>query len=188
VGNAIKFLLFEFLLFGVCRIGTPAAQSAPAGSISVSAYVRLTDPLEQAFSLDAPAGWHTEGGLARRAALQINPYVRSLSADKMTYLMLGEPTLPSFTPPKPDGQCDRPSGRHPVRCGAWRAGAGVALLAQAWSSRACMERWRYGVCARRSSSPVRRNGPISRARQMPVAYRYSLPVRWRRGALHVHPQ
>ncbi len=42
-------------------------------------------------------------GLARRAALQINPYVRSLSADKMTYLMLGEPTLPSFTPPSQMG-------------------------------------------------------------------------------------
>jgi hypothetical protein len=63
----------------------------------------LTDPLEQAFSLDVPAGWHSEAGLARRAALQINPYVRSLSADKMTYLMLGEPTLPSFTPPSQMG-------------------------------------------------------------------------------------
>jgi hypothetical protein len=103
MGKAIIFLLFGLLLFGAFGIGTAAAQSALAGSISVSAYVRLTDPLEQAFSLDVPAGWHSEGGLARRAALQINPYVRSLSADKMTYLMLGEPTLPSFTPPSQMG-------------------------------------------------------------------------------------
>jgi hypothetical protein len=82
---------------------TATAQSTPSGSLSVSTYVRLTDPLEQAFSLDVPAGWRSEGGLARRAALQINPYVRSLSPDKMTYLMLGEPTLPSFTPPSPMG-------------------------------------------------------------------------------------
>jgi hypothetical protein len=101
--NAILFLLFGLVLFGAREIGTAAAQSTPGGSISVSAYVRLTDPLEQAFSLDVPAGWHSEGGLARRAALQINPYVRSLSADKMTYLMLGEPTLPSFTPPSQMG-------------------------------------------------------------------------------------
>jgi len=91
------------LLFGVWINGTARAQSAPSSSLSVSGYVRLTDPLEQAFSLDVPAGWRSEGGLARRAALQINPYVRSLSADKMTYLMLGEPTLPSFTPPNQMG-------------------------------------------------------------------------------------
>src|ERR1700722_6626589 len=82
---------------------TVTAQSAPTSSLSVSAYARLTDPLEEAFSLDVPAGWRSEGGLARRAALQINPYVRSLSPDKMTYLMLGEPTLPSFTPPSQMG-------------------------------------------------------------------------------------
>src|ERR1700733_8500161 len=97
--NATQFLIFVLLLFGACGNETATAQSAPGGSISVSAYVRLTDPLEQAFSLDVPAGWHSEGGLARRAALQINPYMRSLSADKMTYLMLGEPTLPSYAPP-----------------------------------------------------------------------------------------
>ena len=105
---------FRALLFGACGIGTAAAQSAPGGSISVSAYVRLTDPLEQAFSLDVPAGWRSEGGLARRAALQINPYVRSLSADKMTYLMLGEPTLPSFTPPSQMGNAIGHPGRHPL--------------------------------------------------------------------------
>ena len=72
-----------FFLFGVWSIGAATAQSSPSGSLSVSGYVRLTDPLEQAFSLDVPASWRSEGGLARRAALQINPYVRSLSPDKM---------------------------------------------------------------------------------------------------------
>src|SRR3984885_6355837 len=92
-----------FFLFGAWSIGAATAQSSPSGSLSVSGYVRLTDPLEQAFSLDVPAGWRSEAGLARRAALQINPYVRSLSPDKMTYLMLGEPTLPSFGPPSQMG-------------------------------------------------------------------------------------
>ena len=91
------------LLGGLWAIGPSAAQNAPGGSLPVSGYTRLTDPLEQAFSLDVPAGWRSESGLARRAALQINPYVRSLSPDKMTYLMLGEPTLPSFTPPSEMG-------------------------------------------------------------------------------------
>jgi hypothetical protein len=78
----------------------PAAKSgAAAHALSVSGYVRLTDPQEHAFTADVPAGWRSEGGLARRSALQINPYLRSLSPDKMTYLMIGEPTLPTFSPP-----------------------------------------------------------------------------------------
>jgi len=74
---------------------------AHAGSLppGVSGFVRLTDPLEQSFTVETPAGWRSETGLARRSALQINLYARSLSPDKMTYLMIGEPTMPSFTPP-----------------------------------------------------------------------------------------
>lgn len=74
-----------------------------ARPISVPGYVRLTDPLEQAFTVDVPSGWQSVGGLARRSALQINPYVRSLSPDKMTYLMMGEPTMPTFAPPSQMG-------------------------------------------------------------------------------------
>ena len=78
---------------------TAVAPSAATRALAVSGYVRLTDPLEQAFTVDVPAGWRSEGGLARMAALQINPYLRSLSPDKMTYLMIGEPTLPTYSPP-----------------------------------------------------------------------------------------
>lgn len=79
-----------------------AAASGSHGSaepISVSGYKTFSDPLEQAFTVQVPSGWETVGGLARRAALQINPFVRSLSPDKMTYLILGEPTLPGYVPP-----------------------------------------------------------------------------------------
>lgn len=81
---------------------TPSAVASPnAGSHSpaVSGYVHIADPLEQAFGVDVPAGWRSEAGLARRSALQVNPYVRSLSPDQMTYLMIGEPALPTYTPP-----------------------------------------------------------------------------------------
>jgi PDZ domain len=80
-----------------------AAKSTNAALLSVSNYVRLTDPLEQAFTVEVPSGWNSVGALARQAALQINPYVRSLSPDKMTYLLLGDPTLPSFSPPSQMG-------------------------------------------------------------------------------------
>ena len=71
----------------------------------------MTDPIEQAFTVEVPAGWRSEAGLARIAALQINPYVRSLSPDKMTYLMIGEPTLPAYAPPSQMGNTiGRPEG------------------------------------------------------------------------------
>jgi len=76
-----------------------SAPSSSMGTLAVSGYTHLTDPIEQSFTVDVPAGWSSAAGLARRSVLQINPYVRSLSPDKMTYLLIGEPTLPSFTPP-----------------------------------------------------------------------------------------
>ena len=86
-----------------------AAQSPAAGSqapaagapISVSGYTIFTDPLEQSFTIEIPAGWRTVGGMARRSALQINAFVRAVSPDKMTYLLIGEPTLLSYVPPNP---------------------------------------------------------------------------------------
>ena len=75
------------------------APSGASPAVAVSNYTRLTDPLEQAFTIDVPAGWRSEAGLARWSALQIDPYVRSLSPDKMTYLIIGEPSLPSYAPP-----------------------------------------------------------------------------------------
>jgi PDZ domain len=77
--------------------------NASAPPLNRPGYVRLTDPLEQSFTIDAPSGWRSETGLARRSALQINAYFRSLSPDKMTYLLIGEPTLPSFVPPSQMG-------------------------------------------------------------------------------------
>jgi hypothetical protein len=78
-----------------------AAASATVHPLSVADYASFTDPLEQAFTVQVPSGWRTVGGLARRSALQINPFLRSLSPDKMTYLLIGEPTLPSYVPPSP---------------------------------------------------------------------------------------
>jgi hypothetical protein len=80
-----------------------AALVNPEKPLAVSAYVRTGDPLEQAFTVEVPPGWRSEVGLARRSALQINAYVRSLSPDKMTYLIIGEPTMPAFVPPSQMG-------------------------------------------------------------------------------------
>jgi len=94
----ISAILFLALLFSSNAFALILHTGSAPGS-SASGYVTITDPLEKAFMVEVPAGWRSEAGLARRAALQINPYVRSLSPDKMTYLIVGEPTLPGFTPP-----------------------------------------------------------------------------------------
>ena len=93
VSRLLLVLLMAFAIAGNAQIRAAAA-SAP-----VSGYTTFSDPLEQAFTIQVPSGWKTVGGLARRAALQINPFVRSLSPDKTTYLIIGEPTLPGYVPP-----------------------------------------------------------------------------------------
>ena len=80
-----------------------SAAGAPLQPLAVGGYERISDPLENAFTVEVPKGWRSEAGLARRAALQINAYVRSLSPDKMTYLIAGEPTMPVFAPPSQMG-------------------------------------------------------------------------------------
>jgi hypothetical protein len=80
--------------------GPVRAEASATASPAASGYVTLTDPLEKAFTVEVPAGWRSEAGLARRSALEVNPDVRSLSPDKMTYLLIGEPTMPMFSPPQ----------------------------------------------------------------------------------------
>jgi hypothetical protein len=77
-------------------VGNATAGSSSAGPVG---YTTISDPIEQAFTVEVPTGWLAAAGMARRSTLQINPYVRALSPDKMTYLLLGEPTLPGFVPP-----------------------------------------------------------------------------------------
>jgi hypothetical protein len=81
--------------------GGGEANDSPERPIKVADYETFTDPLEHAFTIQVPVGWRSVGGLARRSALQINPFLRSLSPDKMTYLLIGEPVLPSYVPPTP---------------------------------------------------------------------------------------
>jgi len=93
----LAVLLLAFPIPNNAQVRTiNAASTAP---IAVSGYTGFSDPIEQAFPMQVPSGWKTVGGLARRAALQINPFVRSLSPDKRTYLIIGEPTLPGYVPP-----------------------------------------------------------------------------------------
>jgi hypothetical protein len=97
-------LLVAVALSGRITLGSAQVVPGTAPSVAalkVSAYANFTDPSENAFSVEVPKGWAAVGSVTRRAALQISPFVRALSPDKMTYLMVGEPTLLTYTPPNP---------------------------------------------------------------------------------------
>jgi len=80
--------------------GAPgSAGAAPPASLGSIKWVRFTDPAEQSFSLDVPAGWKTEGGLVRRGPISIDPFVRSLAPDSSIYLLLGDPDSPGYALP-----------------------------------------------------------------------------------------
>jgi hypothetical protein len=86
------------------QAAVPAAAARAAAPVSVaplkvSSYATFTEPSEHAFTMEIPSGWQATGSLMRRGALQISPFVRTLSPDRLTYLMVGEPTLLSYTPP-----------------------------------------------------------------------------------------
>jgi hypothetical protein len=84
---------------GAAAARTPPSTPAASRPLKVSTYATFTEPSEHAFTMEVPSGWAAVGSLMRRGALEISPFVRTLSPDRMTYLMVGEPTLLSYTPP-----------------------------------------------------------------------------------------
>jgi hypothetical protein len=80
----------------------PAAPAAPNAAALASLagksikWTTFTDPYENAFTVDVPAGWQTQGGMIRRGPLNIDPYLRALSPDRSVYIMLDDPNTPVF--------------------------------------------------------------------------------------------
>jgi hypothetical protein len=74
-----------------------ASASAPASLAGKSIkWTTFTDPYENAFTVDVPAGWQTQGGMIRRGPLNIDPFLRALSPDRSVYIMLDDPDTPVF--------------------------------------------------------------------------------------------
>jgi hypothetical protein len=63
-------------------------------------WVRWVDPIEGAFALDIPAGWHVEGGTFRPAA-EPCAVVRARSGDGVIQIFIGDDQVPRFV--EPDG-------------------------------------------------------------------------------------
>jgi hypothetical protein len=88
--------------------GAPSAEStrqpAPHRSTTVPPpgavnWTGFTDPNEQAFSMEVPSGWGVTGGLLRHTAIDPSIYLRVLSPDRRTYLLIGDPGITLFSTP-----------------------------------------------------------------------------------------
>jgi len=62
-------------------------------------WTRFTDPNENAFTIDVPAGWKVEGGMTRRSALDVSAFLRALSPDGSAMILMGDPGPAAFRLP-----------------------------------------------------------------------------------------
>ena len=108
--------ILDSLRFDAGGDGRSGAPQRPRESLQ---YARWTDPKEQAFSTDLPAGWRTEGGL-RRSTWNVRLAFSSTSPDGAMHLFSGDATVPRiFIQPNqttrsfggPEGQYSGPDGQ-----------------------------------------------------------------------------
>jgi len=85
--------------------------SSPVSGAGTGPWTRFADPIEQAFSIDVPAGWSVSGGTVRHAPTCAQPVLRALSPDRRIYLFMGDPYLTHYvTPPWLQGLLGVPDG------------------------------------------------------------------------------
>jgi hypothetical protein len=60
-------------------------------------FVRFQDPAEGAFSLEVPQGWRVNGGLVRKAPVDVRSAVVASSPDNQVHLRVGDVEIPTFS-------------------------------------------------------------------------------------------
>lgn len=73
-------------------LGTARAQSDPA-------WVRFTDPVESAFTVEVPQGWRVAGGIRRFAPSEAPAWVTAVSPDGAETVFAGDPNIGTFLLP-----------------------------------------------------------------------------------------
>lgn len=103
--KTVLALLAAFSLTGVTACskagasvsGAPGALGQPARA--AVQWVRYNDPSENAFSLEAPAGWTVTGGSRRMSAVEVRTGVTIKSPDGRIEIFYGDNDVPIFTTP-----------------------------------------------------------------------------------------
>jgi len=79
------------------RFGEPSAGKEP--DVPKIQYVNFTDPVEQAFSLDVPQGWQTQGGTSRRASVDLVHALQTVSPGHKIQIQFNDQNIPAFVLP-----------------------------------------------------------------------------------------
>jgi len=74
------------------------AQAGPASS-APPAWTQFADPNDHAFTIDVPKGWRVQGGLVKRNPVDVSMFLRAISPDGGTMLILGDPGPATFHTP-----------------------------------------------------------------------------------------
>jgi hypothetical protein len=77
-----------------------SGQAGAAGATGVS-WVTMRDTREKAFSIEAPRGWKTYGGLFRFSTIDARMIVDMTSPDGLTNLRVGDSMVPPYRVPGP---------------------------------------------------------------------------------------
>lgn len=82
------------------RFGEPRAGAGKPAAPRVS-YARFSDPAEQAFTLEVPEGWRSQGGTSRRASVDLVHALETVSPDGRILIRFNDPSIPAFALPSP---------------------------------------------------------------------------------------
>jgi hypothetical protein len=75
------------------RANAHTAAAAPAGNIT---WVKFTDPLEQAFTLEVPQGWKVKGGMFRLGYSDHREMIDMTSPDGKINIRIGDLSIPPY--------------------------------------------------------------------------------------------
>jgi hypothetical protein len=81
------------------RFGVPENSTAAVPAKPKIPYVSWQDPVEQAFTLEVPAGWQVAGGTKRRAAVDIVHVLQAVSPDQRSQIIFNDGNIPAFVLP-----------------------------------------------------------------------------------------
>ncbi len=96
-------------LFAVLALLLPATAHAQAVR-----WTRFDDPVDNAFTVDVPAGWNVIGGITHRSRTDFSWYVTAVSPDGMVTVRIGDPQIgfisstPVAPPPVALGKAKKP--------------------------------------------------------------------------------
>jgi hypothetical protein len=89
-----RFDEFKRDLVGILQTFTITGPSRTSGG--GIEWVRWTDPVEHAYSLEVPKGWKVEGGAFRRSAIDVHAWNRFTSPDGQTVIFSSDRDLPGM--------------------------------------------------------------------------------------------